>query len=171
MGSAGTALIDGLEPAALADELDTLHAYELVTALWCRAVENRVAGPALYFLTDELREQAATALEHASLLADRVAQLGGAVMANPAQLLQRAHLKGFELPADSSDVGSVVRLALAYQRFGIEAYAEVLQKVAGHDVVSAKLLTEILARSVAREDEMESSLAGFSAPSTAATGQ
>ena len=67
MGSAGTALIDGLEPAALADELDTLHAYELVTALWCRAVENRVAGPALYFLTDELREQAATALEHASL--------------------------------------------------------------------------------------------------------
>lgn len=171
MGSTATALIDDLDPAALADELDALHAYELVTALWCRAVENRVAGPALYFLPDELRERADTALEHASLLAARVAQLGGAVTANPAQLLQRARLKGFELPADSTDVGSVVRLALAYQRFGIEAYAETLQRVAGHDVVSAKLVTEILTRAVAREDGMEASLAGFPAPNTAATGQ
>jgi ferritin-like protein len=171
MGSTGIALIDSLDPAALADELDALHAYELVTVLWCRAVENRVTGPALYFLPDELREQAAAALDHASLLADRVAQLGGAVTVNPAQILQRARLKAFELPADSSDIGSVVRLALAYQRFGIEAYAVVLQRVAGHDVVSTKLLTEILTHAVEREDGMESSLAVSDAPSMAATRQ
>jgi ferritin-like protein len=172
MGSTGTAIIDSLDPTDLANELDRLHAYELVTALWCRAVENRLAGPALYFLPDELREEAATALERARRLADRIAQLGGAVRAHPAQLLARARLDAFELPADPSDIGSVVRLALAYQRFGIEGYAELLQRVAGHDAVSAKLLTDILTHAVAREDGMESSLAATSrVPSTASMRQ
>jgi bacterioferritin (cytochrome b1) len=80
--------VEGVDPVTAADALDSLHAFELVAALWCHAVEQRLAGPAVYLLPDELEEQAKESVANSRRLAKRIAQLGGAPRCHPAELLR-----------------------------------------------------------------------------------
>jgi len=60
MSQAGNALLRGVDAEAVVADLDRLRAAHVVAEQWLLAVENRLAGPALYLLEDELPEQAET---------------------------------------------------------------------------------------------------------------
>lgn len=75
---------------AVIDALDSFCCHNVIVSLWADAVANRLEGLAIYPLSDELPEVAEHARKAAARLADRIGDLGGAITADPRQLLDRA---------------------------------------------------------------------------------
>jgi len=72
------------------DDLDSFYCHNIVVSLWADAVANPLEGMAIYLLGDELPEVAEHARAAAHRLADRIGDLGGAITADPRQLVDRA---------------------------------------------------------------------------------
>jgi len=123
-------------------------------------VANRLEGPAIYLLSDELPEVADHARAAARRIADRIGDLGGAVTADPRLLLDRAPGESeFSIP-DSSDPRAIVTYA-AVQRLNIiiTAHQAFLDKTRGHDDVSFALVNGLLAAETHRRADAEAALA------------
>ena len=134
------------DPAAtgIIDALDSFYCYNITAALWADAVINRLEGLAIFLLGDELAELADRARAAARRLADRIGDLGGAITADPRQLLDRSIPVEFTLP-DCSDVASIGEYALQRLNAIIGAYEAFLDQVRGTDDVSFHLVLELLA--------------------------
>jgi ferritin-like protein len=94
------------------DDLDSFYCHNVVASLWADAVANRLEGMAIYLLSDELPEVAEHARAAARRLAGRIGDLGGAVTADPRQLIDRAPGgTEFTIP-DCSDPRAIISYAL-----------------------------------------------------------
>jgi ferritin-like protein len=159
MATASIELLGGhLDGADVADELDRLYCYEQVVVHWCAGVENRLIGFASFVLGDELRKVAAEASAVGEQLAGRIAQLGGAITADPTEFVERAPIEELRLPRDSSNVEEILTLALGYERAVIADYHNLLSGLREYDLITHRLLAEILAGKLACEDELEAAL-------------
>ncbi len=167
MGTAGNALITGIDPATIVDSVDNLYAYELTVVSWALVVRSQLGGPAAFLLGEQLDKLVDTSLAHARALAARAAQLGGSVTADPSGFVARAPLDGFGLPASTTDPGVILAYALGQVQGAIRAYGALVATVAGRDEITHRLLLHVLRDHVDLEDEIESALAG--GPSPAAT--
>jgi ferritin-like protein len=159
MSRASIELLGGhLEGAEVADELDRLYCYEQVVVHWCMGVENRLIGFASFILGEELRKVAADARAVGDQLAARIAQLGGEITADPREFVDRASIEELRLPRDYSDVEEILSLAIRYERTATADYHNLLSGLRDYDVITHRLLAEILAAKLAREDELEAAL-------------
>jgi ferritin-like protein len=139
--------------------LDSFYCANVVVSLWADAVGNRLEGPAIYLLTDELQEVSDHARNAARDLADRVGDLGGAITADPRALRDTAPGDDeFELP-DCGDVGSIIELGLRELNVLIAAYEEFLARVRDIDPVSHQLVTRLLGDETHRRADIEAALA------------
>jgi ferritin-like protein len=142
------------------DDLDSLYCYNVVAGLWADAVANRLEGMAIYLLSDELPEVAEHARAAARRLADRIGDLGGAVTADPRQLLDRAPGgTEFTIP-DCSDPRAIASYALDRLNVVITAYEAFLDTVRGRDDVSFALVVGLLAAEAHRRADVVAALAG-----------
>jgi ferritin-like protein len=141
------------------EALDSFYCDNVVAGLWADAVANRLEGQALILLADELQEVSGQARAAARRLADRIGELGGAITADPAQLLGRRPGEiRFALP-DCSDVRSIslgglerLDITRAYQRF--------LDEVRGKDDLSFHLVLTLLAAETRRKTDIEAAMSG-----------
>ena len=141
------------------DDLDSFYCHNIVASLWAGAVANRLEGAAIYLLSDELPEVAEHARAAARRLADRIGDLGGAVTADPRQLVDRAPGSNeFAIP-DCSDPRAIVIYALQRLDVIIAAYQAFLDKVRGRDDVSFALVVGLLAAEAHRRADAISALA------------
>ena len=115
MSRTGTAITE------ITDTLDSFYCYNIAAALWADAVINRLEGLAIFLLRDELAKVADRARAAARRLADRIGDLGGAITADPRQLLDRSIPVDFALP-DCSDITSIGEYALQRLNAIIAAY-------------------------------------------------
>jgi len=76
------------------ERLDSLCCHNVLVGLWADAAANRLEGMAIYLLSDELPEVADYARAAARRLADRIGDLGGAITADPRQLIDPNPLVG-----------------------------------------------------------------------------
>jgi hypothetical protein len=90
MGQAGNELLLGEDRELIIDTLDVLYCRHLMAVHCTLAIGNRLAGQALLHLKDEIEEVLAQNLDSARKLAERVAELDGAVSGDPATLAERA---------------------------------------------------------------------------------
>jgi ferritin-like protein len=142
------------------DALDSFYCHNVVAALWADAVANRLEGPAIYLLSDEIPEVAEHARAAAARLADRIGDLDGAVTADPRQLIDRAPGGNeFTIP-DCSDPRAITTYALKRLNIIIAAYQAFLDKVRGHDDVSFALIVSLLAAETHRRADVKAALAG-----------
>ena len=142
------------------DALDSFYCHNVVAALWADAVANRLEGPAIYLLSDEIPEVAEHARAAAARLADRIGDLGGAVTADPRQLINRAPGGNeFTIP-DCSDPRAITTYALQRLNIIIAAYQAFLDKVRGHDDVSFALIVSLLGAETHRRADVKAALAG-----------
>ena len=142
------------------DALDSFYCHNVVAALWADAVANRLEGPAIYLLSDEIPEVAEHARAAAARLADRIGDLGGAVTADPRQLIDRAPGgTEFTIP-DCSDPRAITTYALQRLNIIIAAYQAFLDKVRGHDDVSFALIVSLLGAETHRRADVKAALAG-----------
>lgn len=141
------------------DALDSFYCHNVVAALWADAVANRLEGPAIYMLSDEIPEVAEHARAAAVRLADRIGDLGGAITADPRQLIDRAPGDNeFTIP-DCSDPRAITTYALQRLNIIIAAYQAFLDKVRGRDDVSFALVVDLLGAEAHRRAEVMAALA------------
>jgi ferritin-like protein len=141
------------------DDLDSFYCHNIVASLWADAVANRLEGMAIYLLSDELPEVADHARAAARRLADRIGDLGGAVTADPRQLIDRAPGNTeFTIP-DCSDPRAITRYALHRLDVIITAYQAFLETVRGWDDVSFALVVGLLAAEAHRRADVMAALA------------
>jgi ferritin-like protein len=142
------------------DALDSFYCHNVVAALWADAVANRLEGPAIYLLSDEIPEVADHARAAAARLADRIGDLGGAITADPRQLIDRAPGNNeFTIP-DCSDPRAITTYALQRLNIIIAAYQAFLDKVRGRDDVSFALVVDLLGAEAHRRADVMAALAG-----------
>jgi ferritin-like protein len=138
--------------------LDGFYCANVVASLWADAVGNRLEGAAIYLVTDELAEVAEHARAAARELADRIGDLGGAITADPRQLLDaRPGDLDFELP-DCGDVRSITEAGLRELGVIIAAYEEFVVSVRDTDPVSHQLVTRLLGDETHRRADIEAAL-------------
>lgn len=155
MSRAGNALLRGLDPETVVADLDRLQAAHVVAERWLLAVENRLAGPALYLLQDELPGFADLNRRAAAALAGRVAELGGAITGDPTKVVGLSRLGPFELPADASNPAAITDYALERVRALIGAYGEALDRTREADELTHRLLLKLVRQQVGVEAELE----------------
>jgi ferritin-like protein len=144
--------------------LDSFYCHNIIVSLWADAVANRLEGFAIYLLSDELPEVAEYAREAAARLADRIGDLGGAITADPRQLLDRAPGDyEFTIP-DCSNPQAIVSHALQRLDDIIAAYQDFLDKTRGRDDVSFALVVNLLAAETHRRASARAALTGQETP-------
>lgn len=141
------------------DTLDRFYCANVVTALWADAVANRLSGSAVFLLgTEELEELAGSARAASKKLADRIGDLGGAVTADPRDLIDRLPAGlGFTLP-DCSDPLSISAEGYRQLTALTEAYQQFLNDIRGRDDISFHLVLKLLAIDTHRKADIEAVL-------------
>jgi ferritin-like protein len=140
------------------DTLDSFYCYNITAALWADAVINRLQGLAIFLLGDELAEVADRARAAARQLAGRIGDLGGAITADPRQLLDRSIPVEFALP-DCSGVASIGEYGLQRLNAIIGAYKAFLDRVRGTDDLSFHLVLDLLAAETHQRADLQAALA------------
>jgi ferritin-like protein len=140
--------------------LDSFYCANVVTVLWADAVANRLSGSAVFLLgSEELAEIAESARAASKKLADRIGDLGGAVTADPRELIDRSPGDlGFVLP-DCSDAISISTYGLRQLTMLTDAYQDFLDQVRGRDDISFHLVLKLLAAETHRMAGIEAVLA------------
>ena len=88
-------------------------------------------------------------------MAERVAELGGAITGDPTKLIELGGLGPFDVSADTSDPTAITDYALEQVRRLISAYAEALDRTRDGDELTHRLLLKLVHRQVATEAELE----------------
>ncbi len=133
---------------ALADEWLAYYQY------W---VGSKVAvGRMRGIIAKELEEHANEELEHANMLAGRIAQLGGTPLINPEQWKKETNC-GYDEPNDPN-TKKLLQQNIKGEQCAIVVYQKLLKMVEGKDAITARLVLEILEDEVEHEEDLEAML-------------
>ena len=87
---------------------------------------------------------------HADRLAERIVQLGGEPLLDPASFAARSHAEY----DDSLDLGSMIRANLVAERVAVEVYRQMIQLIGDKDPTTKRLLQDILTDEEEHADEL-----------------
>lgn len=146
------AVTPSIEPYAeeICKLLNDALATEWVCVLRYRRHYFTAKGIASEAIAQEFLVHADQELKHADMLAERIVQLGGEPLLDPATLKQRSHAEYDE----SEDLKSMIRANLVAERVSVEVYRQLVQLVASKDPSTAHLLRGILADEEEHADEL-----------------
>ncbi|MCX8175222.1 MAG: ferritin-like domain-containing protein [Candidatus Micrarchaeota archaeon] len=145
VGKGAKEIIDMLN-RALADEWLAYYQY------WIGALVVR--GPMRPNVQDELSEHANEELGHAKMLADRIIELGGTPILNPADWVKKSGC-GYDEPKDPH-VLKVLAQNIKGEQCAIMAYSEMLERIKGlKDPLTFHLVRKILQDEVKHEQDLQ----------------
>jgi bacterioferritin len=98
----------------------------------------------------EFKEHAREEQEHAERIAERIKQLGGKPMMNPAMLTELSHSEFRE----GNTLAEMIREDLIAERIAVESYREMIRYFGDRDPTSRVMLEEILAKEEEHADEL-----------------
>ncbi len=134
---------------ALADEWLAYYQY------WVGAFV--VKGPMRKNVEEELKEHANEELEHANLLGERILQLGGTPILNPAKWTENTNC-GYEEPSDPH-VKKILEQNIKGEQCAINTYHKILEKVKlGNDPITFNMIRKIMEDEVEHEEDLEAIL-------------
>jgi ferritin-like protein len=160
MPSAATSLLRGIDAQDVVKTLDGFYCYHLTVMHWAYAVQNRLQGQAAIVLGEELEEVAEDNLKAARSIAARIADLDGAVTADPQQLVLNSPLSAFELPSSFASVEHIASYALDQLATVICAYNAFLERLRGRDDITYALVLKLMSAEVHRDAETRAVLSG-----------
>lgn len=102
-----------------------------------------------------LRARSGDELTHATRIAERIQQLGGALPEDWAQIPKLASCAKFKLPKNRSDMKGFLKSVLEAERCAIRVYQNLLKLTLHKDTVTHELVEELLADEVQDEEETE----------------
>jgi hypothetical protein len=139
------------------DALDSFYCHNVVASLWADAVANRLEAWLFTCLATSLPRSPATRAPRPR--GSPTGDLGGAITADPRQLLDRAPGDGEIAIPDCSDPRAITGYALGRLDLIVAAYQAFLDMVRGRDDVSFALVVSLLAAETHRRADVLAALA------------
>ncbi|MBE6452704.1 MAG: ferritin [Alphaproteobacteria bacterium] len=148
----------------MAQKIIKLNKDELITELNAAFAEEWLAyyqywigaqvavGPMRATIVEEFMEHANQELEHAKLISDRIIQLGGTPILDPAEWKNVANCK-YEPPVDPYIV-SLLKQNLDAERCAIVRYQKICDMTFGKDFETFRVASEILKEELEHEQEI-----------------
>ena len=153
MARKGISIIKGIEVEEVIKLLNRAYADEWL-AYYQYFVEAKVVkGIMKDAAVTELNEHAADELRHATMLSDRILQLGGEPLLHPKHWFDYANC-AYEEPKNP-DVLAILEQAIKGEQCAIEVYSRITEITQGKDIVTYDLASQILADEVEHEEDLQ----------------
>ena len=154
MARVGKSIIKGIEVQEVISKLNRAYADEWL-AYYQYFIEAKVVkGLMKDAAIVELNQHAADELRHATMVADRIIQLGGVPLLHPNDWLQQSHC-GYDAPKDF-DVVAILKDAIKGEQCAIATYSNILDMTREKDIVTYDIVSQILADEVEHEEDLQS---------------
>ena len=153
MGKVGRSIIQGIEVDEVIALLNRAYADEWL-AYYQYFIEAKVVkGIMKDAAIAELIQHAADELRHATMVADRIIQLGGTPLLHPKDWLEKANC-AYEAPTNP-DVFKILEQAIGGERCAIGVYSKLVEITNGKDIVTYNMASAILADEVMHEEDLQ----------------
>jgi bacterioferritin len=153
MGKRGNSIIKGLEISEIITMLNKAYADEWL-AYYQYFIEAKVIkGIMRDAAIVELTQHAADELRHATMVADRIIQLGGVPLAHPQAWFTHANCEYGE-PKDF-DVVAILNDAIKGEQCAISAYSKLADITKDKDIITYNMVSSILADEVEHEEDLQ----------------
>lgn len=155
MGTKGREIV-GMDVNELIKELNKALADEWL-AYYQYWIGARIAvGQMRNAVVEELEEHAQEELEHAEMLVERILQLGGTPLLDPADWYKETNCK-YEIPSDPK-VKVLLEQNIRGEQCAIEVYNKLLKMTKDADPITYNMVLEILEDEVEHEEDLEALL-------------
>ncbi|QOY53851.1 ferritin [Candidatus Sulfurimonas marisnigri] len=153
MAIRGNSIIKGIEISEVIRLLNKAYADEWL-AYYQYFIEAKVIkGIMKDAAIAELNQHAADELRHATMVADRILQLGGTPILNPKDWFTHTNC-GYEEPKNF-DVVAILQDSIKGEQCAISTYSSIADIVKDKDIITYNLVSEILADEVEHEEDLQ----------------
>ena len=153
MGKRGNSIIKGLEIGDIITALNKAYADEWLAHYQYFIEAKVVKGIMKDAAIAELNQHAADELRHATMVADRILQLGGTPLLNPQEWFTHTNC-GYEEPT-SFDVVSILNDSIKGEQCAISLYSQLVDMTKDKDIVTYDIVSQILADEVEHEEDLQ----------------
>ncbi len=153
MARVGNSIIKGIEISEVINLLNNAYADEWL-AYYQYFIESKVIkGLMKDAAIAELTQHAADELRHATLIADRILQLGGTPLLHPNEWMKHTNC-GYDAP-NNFDVVNILEDAIKGEQCAIQTYNNIVDLTRNKDIVTYDLMSQILADEVEHEEDLQ----------------
>jgi len=153
MARVGNSIIKGLEVSEIITILNKAYADEWL-AYYQYFIESKVVkGLMKDAAIVELNQHAADELRHATMIADRILQLGGTPLLHPQDWFKHCNCQ-YEAPNDF-DVVQILKDAIKGEQCAINTYSDIVELTRNKDIVTYDIVSQILADEVEHEEDLQ----------------
>ncbi|MFA5233094.1 MAG: ferritin-like domain-containing protein [Sulfurimonas sp.] len=153
MAKFGNSIIKGLEIGDIVTTLNRAYADEWL-AYYQYFIEAKVVkGIMKDAAIAELTQHAADELRHATMVADRIIQLGGTPLLNPKEWFTHTNC-GYEEPKEF-DVVRILQDSIKGEQCAISIYSQLVDMTRDKDIVTYDIVSQILADEVGHEEDLQ----------------
>lgn len=153
MAKRGNSIIKGIEISEIINMLNKAYADEWL-AYYQYFIEAKVVkGIMKDAAIAELDQHAADELRHATMVADRILQLGGTPLTHPKAWFDHTNC-GYEEPRNF-DVVSILDDAIKGEQCAISVYSKIAEMTRDKDIVTYDIVSSILADEVEHEEDLQ----------------
>lgn len=153
MAVRGNSIIKGVEISEIIRLLNRAYADEWL-AYYQYFIEAKVAkGIMKDAVISELTLHAADELRHATMVADRIVQLGGTPLLNPQEWFKHTNC-GYEEPSEF-DVVAILEDAIKGEQCAISTYSSIADIVKDKDIITYNMVSQILTDEVEHEEDLQ----------------
>ncbi len=153
MARKGISILKGIEAKEVIDLLNRAYADEWL-AYYQYFIEAKVVkGIMKDGVVAELNQHAADELRHATMVAERIMQLGGEPLLHPKDWFKYANC-AYEAP-ENPDVLKVLEQAIKGEQCAIDVYSKLAEITKDKDIVTYDIASRILADEVEHEEDLQ----------------
>lgn len=153
MGKRGISLLRGIEAQTVYELLNKAYCDEWL-AYYQYFIEAKVVkGLMKDAAIVELTQHAADELRHATMVCDRIIQLGGTPALHPQEWFTLSNC-GYDAPTEP-DVRKVLEQAIKGEQCAISVYSNILDLTREKDIVTYDMVSQILADEVEHEEDLQ----------------
>lgn len=153
MARVGNSIIKGIEINEIVTLLNKAYADEWL-AYYQYFIESKVVkGIMKDAAIAELNQHAADELRHATMVADRILQLGGTPLLHPQDWLTHTNC-GYDAPKNF-DVVAILEDAIKGEQCAIKTYSIIAELTKDKDIVTYDIVSQILADEVEHEEDLQ----------------
>jgi len=153
MAKRGISILKGIEAEYVAKLLNKAYCDEWL-AYYQYFIEAKVVkGIMKDAAIAELTQHAADELRHATMVSDRIIQLGGTPALHPKEWLTHSNC-GYDAP-ENPDVLAILEQAIKGEQCAIGVYSEIVEITRDKDIVTYDIVSQILADEVEHEEDLQ----------------
>jgi bacterioferritin len=153
MAKFGNSIIKGLEISEIITALNRAYADEWLAHYQYFIEAKVVKGIMKDAAIVELTQHAADELRHATMVADRIIQLGGTPLLNPKEWFTHTNC-GYEDPKEF-DVVRILQDSIKGEQCAISIYSKLVDMTRDKDIVTYDIVSQILADEVEHEEDLQ----------------